>query len=94
MVNAKEKEPIKATAASIGLEVDDAISKEELEEILKKVDREAGARKLTGIPHGIIYVIGVGWSVFQVYTAAFGLFPAQLQRSIHLAFAFALTFLL
>src|SRR5690606_34128239 len=34
------------------------------------------------------------WSVFQVYTAAFGLFPAQLQRSIHLAYAFALTYLL
>jgi TRAP transporter 4TM/12TM fusion protein len=94
MVNEREKEEIKAATAGIGLEVDDAISKEELEEILKKVDREAGARKLTGIPHWIVYVIGVSWSIFQVYTAAFGLFPAQLQRSIHLAYAFALTYLL
>jgi len=74
-----------------GLEV---VSKEEIEEILKKVDKEASARKLTGIPRWLVYLIGVSWSIFQVYTAAFGLFPAQLQRSIHLAYAFVLTFLL
>ena len=74
-----------------GLEV---VSKEEIKEILKKVDKEASARKLTGIPRWIVYLIGVSWSIFQVYTAAFGLFPAQLQRSIHLAYAFVLTFLL
>ncbi|MBS1239201.1 MAG: transporter, fusion protein, partial [Deltaproteobacteria bacterium] len=60
----------------------------------KQVDKEAAARKLTGTPHWIVYVIGVSWSVFQVYTAAFGLLPAQLQRSIHLAYAFVLTYLL
>ena len=90
----KGKDAAQAGGATPVLEVDDAITKEELEEILKKVDREAGARKLTGIPHAIVYLIAVGWSIFQVYTAAFGLFPAQLQRSIHLAFAFALTYLL
>ncbi|MFZ1985004.1 MAG: TRAP transporter permease [Desulfatitalea sp.] len=79
-----------------GTAVDDSelVSKEELEEILKKVDKEATARKLSGWPRWVVYVIGVGWSVFQVYTAAFGLLPAQLQRSIALAFAFALVFLL
>jgi TRAP-type uncharacterized transport system fused permease subunit len=41
-----------------------------------------------------VFVIAVGFSCFQVYTAAFGLLPAQLQRSIHLAFAFVLVFLL
>ena len=72
----------------------EAVSKDEIEEILKKVDREANIRPLTGISHWIVYAIGVSWSVFQVYTAAFGLLPAQLQRSIHLAFAFALAYLL
>jgi TRAP transporter 4TM/12TM fusion protein len=72
----------------------DVVSKEELEQILKKVDKEATARKLTGSARWIVYVIGVSWSIFQVYTAAFGLLPAQLQRSIHLAYAFALTYLL
>jgi TRAP transporter 4TM/12TM fusion protein len=94
VVTEKKKDAVGAGAAPPILEVDDAITKEELEEILKKVDREAGARKLSGVPHAVVYVIGVVWSIFQVYTAAFGLFPAQLQRSIHLAFAFALTYLL
>ncbi len=73
---------------------DEPISKEALEEIMRKVDKEATARKLTGWPRWIVYVIGVGWSVFQVWTAAFGLLPAQLQRSIALSFALALVFLL
>ncbi|RJQ77974.1 MAG: TRAP transporter permease [Desulfobacteraceae bacterium] len=72
----------------------EAVSKEELEEILRKVDKEANTRRLPGISRWIVYTIGVGWSVFQVYTAATGLLPAQMQRSIALAFAFALTFLL
>jgi len=73
---------------------DDTLTPEELEELRRKVDREAGARVLTGASRWIVYIIGVAWSCFQVYTAAFGLLPAQLQRSVHLAFAFALTYLL
>lgn len=72
----------------------EAVSQEEIERILKKVDKEASARKLTGIPHWIVWGIAVSWSLFQLYTAAFGLFPAQLQRSVHLAFAFTLTYIL
>jgi TRAP transporter 4TM/12TM fusion protein len=72
----------------------ETVSKEELEKILKKVDKESTARKLSGIPRWIVYVIGVAFSCFQLYTAAFGLLPAQMQRSIHLAFAFALVYLL
>ncbi|MGQ9859353.1 MAG: TRAP transporter permease [Thermodesulfobacteriota bacterium] len=83
-----------AKRAQSQLTEEEKLSKEELERILQKVDREAGIRKLSGIPRWTVYVIGVGWSIFQVYTAAFGLFPAQLQRSIHLAFAFALAYLL
>jgi TRAP transporter 4TM/12TM fusion protein len=70
------------------------VTQEEIAEILKKVDKESTARKLTGLQHWIVYAIAVGFSCFQVYTAAFGLLPAQLQRSIHLAFAFVLVFLL
>ena len=70
------------------------VTREEIDEILKKVDKESTARKLTGIQHWIVYVLAVAFSCFQVYTAAFGLLPAQLQRSIHLSFAFVLVFLL
>ncbi len=70
------------------------VSQEEIEEVLKHVDKESTARKLTGADYWIVFVIGVAFSCFQVYTAGFGLLAAQLQRSIHLSFAFALVFLL
>src|SRR5512136_176755 len=89
-----EKDREKGGVLTTKMEGVEAVSKEDIEEILKQVDKEATARKLTGIPHWIVYLIGVSWSIFQVYTAAFGLFPAQLQRSVHLAYAFVLTFLL
>ena len=88
------KDDAKSGPLKTKMEGVEAVSKEEIEAILKKVDRESNIRPLKGIPHWIVYCIGVGWSVFQVYTAAFGLLPAQLQRSIHLAFAFALAYLL
>jgi TRAP transporter 4TM/12TM fusion protein len=86
-----EKEKPKVFLAS---EAKPEVSQEEIAEILKKVDKESTARKLTGIHHWVVYIIGIGFSCFQVYTAAFGLLPAQQQRSIHLAFAFVLVFLL
>jgi TRAP transporter 4TM/12TM fusion protein len=89
-----QKDSTKPGTLTSSMEGVEAISQEEIERILKKVDKEASARKLSGIPHWIVYVIGVSWSLFQLYTAAFGLFPAQLQRSVHLAFAFALTYIL
>jgi TRAP transporter 4TM/12TM fusion protein len=94
VVSAQTKSHDPVDPANPGPTGDDTLTKEELAELLKKVDREAGARELTGIPRWIVYVIGVAWSCFQVYTSAFGLLPAQLQRSVHLAFAFALTYLL
>ncbi len=75
-------------------EAQPGVTQEELDEILKKVDKESTARKLGGIDHWIMYTIAVAFSCFQVYTAAFGLLAAQLQRSIHLTFAFVLVFLL
>ena len=90
----KEQDPGQSGVLTTKMEGVEAVSKEEIEKILKQVDKEASARKLTGTSHWIVYVIGVSWSIFQVYTAAFGLLPAQLQRSIHLAYAFVLTYLL
>jgi len=90
----KEKDPVQPGALTTTMEGVEVVSKEEIDKILKQVDKEASARKLTGTPRWIVYVICVSWSIFQVYTAAFGLLPAQLQRSIHLAYAFTLTYLL
>ncbi|QHA94401.1 TRAP transporter permease [Bacillus sp. N1-1] len=67
---------------------------EQTQELMAKFDPEAGHRRLTGIIGWIALAGLVGFSVFQLYTAIFGVFTAQLQRSIHLAFALGLIFLL
>ena len=42
----------------------------------------------------IVCVVAIGMALFQIYTAQFGLYSALVQRSVHLAFAIALVFLL
>ena len=77
-------------------EIIDDIEKAQLsaEEILRKYDKESDKRELTGIWNTIINAICIVFCIFQVYTAAFGVLDAQLQRAVHLAFGFALVFLL
>jgi TRAP transporter 4TM/12TM fusion protein len=41
----------------------------------------------------IVGVIGVAWTIFQIYTGFFGLLPAVLQRATTMGFALVLTFL-
>lgn len=94
MVKGEGKESVELDPAAVGNSGGEQASKEEVEEILRQVDREMATRRLVGFPHWLVYTIGVAFSCFQVYTAAFGLLPAQLQRSIHLAFAFVLVYLL
>lgn len=65
-----------------------------VEEVLAKYDREAGYRRLGGVFRTVIAIIAIGFSIFQLYTAFFGVFAAQIQRSVHLAFAMTLVFLL
>ena len=69
-------------------EIIDDIEKAQLsaEEILRKYDKESDKRELTGIWNTIINAICIVFCIFQVYTAAFGILDAQLQRAIHLAF--------
>jgi len=90
----EEKHALEVQAAGIPSVDEEEVSKDELEELLRKVDKESATRRLFGMPRWIVYWIGVAFSGFQVYTAAFGLLPAQLQRSVHLAFVFVLIYLL
>jgi len=73
---------------------DGTLSQEEQQELLEKFDPEAATRKLTGIMGWIVFFGLLAFSLFQLYTAIFGVFTAQIQRSIHLGFALALIFLL
>ncbi len=42
----------------------------------------------------VVRIVAIGMAVFQIYTAQFGLFSALVQRSVHLAFAITLVFLI
>lgn len=66
----------------------------DMEEFLAKYDRESDYRRLTGFASRVIAAIAICFSLFQLYTAIFGVLDAQIQRSIHLSFGMALVFLL
>nr|WP_313346724.1 TRAP transporter permease [Sedimentibacter sp.] len=61
---------------------------------MAKFDKESSYRRLSGIQNKIVSVLAVIFASFQLYTAIFGILPAQIQRSVHLAFIFALVYLL
>ena len=58
------------------------------------IDDLYGLRKLGKNIKFIVISIAVMWSLFQLYTAGFGVFPAMQQRSITLGFAMVLIFFL
>lgn len=64
------------------------------EEVLKKYDQESNTMEYTGVMAKIVSAIAITFSVFQLYTASFGILDAQLQRGIHLGFGLCLSFLL
>lgn len=64
------------------------------QEVLKKYDRESDTMQYAGFMAKIISAIAISFSVFQLYTAFFGVLDAQLQRAVHLGFALALSYLL
>ena len=64
------------------------------EEVLKKYDQESNTMEYAGVMAKIVSAIAITFSVFQLYTAIFGVLDAQLQRGIHLGFGLCLSFLL
>ncbi|MEG6522797.1 TRAP transporter permease [Desulfotomaculum sp. 1211_IL3151] len=65
-----------------------------LDEFMAKYDKESDFRRFRG-PMGIaIMLLAMSFSVFQLYTAYFGVLDAQLQRAVHLSFGLALVYLL
>lgn len=74
----------------MGLAEDQALA----EEVKKKYDKESDTMQYTGVMAKIISAIAITFSVFQLYTAIFGVLDAQLQRAVHLGFALCLSYLL
>jgi len=64
------------------------------QEILKKFDKESDYRIYSGFFAKFISALAITFSVFQLYTAVFGVLDAMIQRSIHLSFGLCLIFLL
>lgn len=64
------------------------------DEVLKKYDKESNTMEYRGVMAKIVTALAISFSVFQLYTAIFGVLDAQLQRAIHLGFGLALSFLL
>ncbi|WP_100330261.1 TRAP transporter permease [Bacillus xiapuensis] len=71
----------------------ETLSKEK-QPLLEKYDSEARMRKLKGVTGWLVFLGLIAFSLFQLYTAVFGVFTAQIQRSVHLGFALTLIFLL
>ncbi len=84
----------KPRTAAPGGPVDETLSREEIEQILMKYDRESAYRRIPGVYSLIVAAIAIGFSLFQLYTAAFGVLPAQIQRAVHLGFGVLLAYLL
>jgi TRAP transporter 4TM/12TM fusion protein len=66
----------------------------EIEKEIAKYDPEFRFRDLGGAWKWIVFAVAAGMSIFQLYTAGFGLLNPHEQRSVHLAFILVLTFLL
>lgn len=64
------------------------------EELMAKFDREFRFRRLKGIQGKAVFLIAIFWSLVQLYTAAFGVFPSTIQRGQHIGFAMFLTYML
>lgn len=64
------------------------------DDILKKYDKESDTMMYKGVMAKIVSAIAITFSVFQLYTATFGVLDAQLQRAVHLGFGLALVYLL
>lgn len=62
--------------------------------ILKKFDKESDFRVYGGFFAKFVAALAITFSVFQLYTAVFGVLDAMIQRSIHLSFGLCLIFLL
>ncbi len=66
----------------------------EVEQEIAKYDPEFRFRDLGGAWKWIVFAVACAMSVYQLYTAGFGLLNPHVQRSVHLAFILSLTFLL
>lgn len=71
-----------------------AEDKETAKEMLEKYDRESHYRSRIGKWAWVVTFLGVGLTVFHIYSGYFGTLPSQKQGAVHLGTALGLIFLL
>ncbi len=77
--------------ASVAEHMNDTV---DVAEIVAKYDKEATYRQFKGHFETFIKILCIAFSAFHLYTAAFGAFAPQIQRSVHLGFVLTLVYLL
>ncbi len=77
--------------ASVAEEMQDKV---DVSDIVAKYDKEATYRQFKGKLEFFIKILCIAFSAFHLYTAAFGAFAPQIQRSVHLGFVLTLVYLL
>ncbi|MEK4630151.1 MAG: TRAP transporter permease [Solibacillus sp.] len=75
-------------------ELHESLSVEEQQKLLEKFDIESNQRSPQSIMKYVVYFGLLAFALFQLYTAIYGQFPAQIQRTVHLGFALTFVFLL
>lgn len=92
----ESKKPRRAKGGSISKERIRSMADKTMtsEEVLKKFDSESNTMEYAGAMKAFVSALAITFSVFQLYTAIFGVLDAWLQRSIHLGFGLSLAFLL
>ncbi|MER1999287.1 MAG: TRAP transporter permease [Lysinibacillus sp.] len=89
----KKDDQVVSEATSVN-EQYETLTEEQQQALIEKYDTESNVRKIGGIMGKVIWVILLAFSLFQLYTAIFGQYPAQIQRTVHLGFGLTLIFLL
>ncbi len=90
---------VKTHAATLDGKLDASVAEQmqdkvDVSDIVAKYDKEATYRQFKGNLELFIKVLCVAFSAFHLYTAAFGAFAPQIQRSVHLGFVLTLVYLL
>ncbi|RKD27006.1 C4-dicarboxylate ABC transporter [Ammoniphilus oxalaticus] len=67
---------------------------EQVRELLSKYDKESAYRDLKGKMGWFVALLAVAFSIYQLYASILPPPPAQIHRTIHLAFALGLIYLL
>ncbi|WP_100009751.1 TRAP transporter permease [Lentibacillus sediminis] len=69
-------------------------TEDEQQELMQKYDADSNTRNVTGFVAKLVFFGLLAFSLFQIYTGAFGQYTAYIQRTVHLGFALSLIFLL